>query len=100
MREEKRWLRHGEMATAIFFLLAAKLLRAQEQWLSKTPHLPTQDDGRQPRKYPRIHPRFYNPFWRNKPRHALSLQTRIVGARKGCFCLFSLYSEGTDEKNR
>ncbi len=32
-----------------FFLLAAKLLRAQGQRLSKTPHQPTQDDGQQPR---------------------------------------------------
>ena len=31
-----------------FFLLAAKLLRAQEQRLSKTPHQPTQDDSQQP----------------------------------------------------
>ena len=52
------------------------------------------------RKYPQTHPRFYSPFGRNKPRHALSLQTRVVGARKGCFCLFSLCSEGGDEKNR
>ena len=50
------------------------------------------------RKYPWIHPRFYSPFWRNKPRHALSLQTGSVGAPKGCFCLFSLCSEGVDEK--
>ena len=33
------------------------------------------------------------------PRHALSLQTRSVGVQKGCFCLFSLCSEGVDEKN-
>lgn len=37
---------------APFFLLAAKLLRAQGQRLSKTPHQLTQDDGRQPRNYP------------------------------------------------
>ena len=50
-------------------------------------------------KYPWIHPRFYSPFWRNKPRHALSLQTGSVGAPKGCFYLFPLCSEGVDEKN-
>ena len=50
-------------------------------------------------KYPWTYPRFYTPFWRNKPRHALSLQTGSVGAWKGCFCLFSLCSEGVDEKN-
>lgn len=38
--------------TQPFFLLAAKLLRAQGQRLGKTPHQPTQDDGRQPQKYP------------------------------------------------
>ena len=37
---------------------------------------------------------------RNKPRHALSLQTGSVEARKGRFCLFSLCSERGDEKNR
>ena len=52
------------------------------------------------RKYPWIHTRFYSPFGRNKPRHALSLQTGSVGARKGCFCLFSLCSERVDEKKR
>lgn len=57
----------------------------------KTHHL-------KPRKYPQIHPRFYSLFWRNKPRHALSLQTGSVGARKGCFYLFPLCSEGVDEK--
>ena len=35
-----------------FFLLATKLLRAQEQRLSKTPYQPTQDDSQQPQKYP------------------------------------------------
>ena len=25
---------------------------------------------------------------------------RVIGARKGCFCLFPLCSEGADEKNR
>ena len=37
------------------------------------------------RKYPWIQPRFYSPFWRNKPRHALSLQTGSVGAKKAIF---------------
>ena len=51
------------------------------------------------RKYPWLRPLFYSPFWRNKPRHALSLQTGSVGAWKGRFCLFSLCSERTDKKN-
>ena len=50
------------------------------------------------RNYSWIHPRFYSPFWRNKPRHALYLQTWSVRAPKGRFCLFSLYSERVDEK--
>ena len=39
MREEKRWLRH-ENGLSHFSLLAAKLLRAQGQRLSKTPISP------------------------------------------------------------
>ena len=35
-------------------------------------------------KYPWIHPWFYSPFWRNKPRHAQSLQTGSVGL-VGCW---------------
>ena len=39
-----------------------------------------------------------NPDMRNKPRHALYLQTGSVRAPKGRFCLFSLCSERVDEK--
>lgn len=75
-----------------FFLLAAKLLRAQGQRLSKTPHQPTQDDSQQSRKYPQIHPRFYSPFWRNKTRHALSFADEGRRGPKGLFLpLFPLF---------
>lgn len=82
-----------------FFLLAAKLLRAQGQRLSKTLHQPTQDDSQQPRKYPQTLTRFYSPFWRNKPRHALSLQTESVWAPKGCFYLFPSVRRESMKKN-
>lgn len=39
-------------------------------------------------------------FGEIKPDMPYPLQTRVVGARKGCFCLFPLCSEGKDEKNR
>ena len=51
------------------------------------------------RKYSWIHPRFYSPIWRNKPRHALSLQTRSVGAQKGVFAFFPSVRRKSMKKN-
>ena len=65
---------------------------------SKTPIRPDAISNNWNPKIPWIHPQFYSTFWRNNPRHALSLQTRSVGAQKGIFLLFSLCSERVDEK--
>ena len=84
-----------------FSLLAAKTYKRPEAKVG--PHRPLRSSTkyltRNP-KYSWIQPQFYSPFWRNKPRHALSLQTGSVGAPKGCFCLFPLCSERGDEKKR
>ena len=83
------------------FLLTAKFMctpgaiKAEQNTSSTIRQYPTIGTP----KYPWTHPQFYIPFWRNKPRHTLSLQTRSVGAPKGCFCLFSLSSERVDKKN-
>lgn len=86
MREEKEMAAPQQMAEVIF-LLAAKFLcapgdiKAEQNTSSTKRNIST--IGTQ--KYPWIHPRFYSPFGRNKPRHALSLQTRSVGVQKGFF---------------
>ena len=61
-----------------FSLLAAALIK-QPEGKGQTKRPPaTQDDSQQLRKYPRIHPRFYSPFWRNKPRLVIQLP-KITG---------------------
>ena len=65
---------------------------------SKTPIRPDAISNNWNPKIPWIHPQFYSTFWRNNPRHALSLQKRAVGAQKGRFCLFPLCPEGIDKK--
>lgn len=89
-----------QMGSAIF-LLAANLISNLDVKVSpKRPvQLSTKYITLGTRKYPWTYPRFYNLFWRNKPRHTLSLQTRSVGAPKGCFRLFPLCSERVDKKN-
>lgn len=88
-----KWLRP-------FSLLAAKTYKRPEAKVG--PHRSLRSSTkyltRNP-KYPRIHPRFYSPFWRNKPRHALSLQTRSVGAQKGVFAFFPSVRRKSMKKN-
>ena len=83
-----------------FSLLAAKTYKRPEAKVG--PHRSLRSSTkyltRNP-KYPRIHPRFYSPFWRNKPRHALSLQTRSVGAQKGVFAFFPSVRRKSMKKN-
>ena len=40
------------------------------------------------RKYPQNQPQFYSPFWRNKPRHALSLRRGQSGHERAVFAFF------------
>ena len=98
-REERRWLRHGKWLPP-FFSFGCKTFKSPGAKAKQNTPSAHPRDSQQPRKYPRIQPRFYSPFWRNKPRHALSLRRESVGARKGCFFLFSLCSERDNEKNR
>ena len=89
-----------QMAEAIFLFWLQKLISDPRQRSVPNGHsnqAPNTSLGI--RKYPWTHTRFYSPFWRNKPRHALSLQTGSVRAPKGRFCLFPLCSERVDEKN-
>ena len=66
---------------SVIFLLTANLISNPRTIARQNALRPTQDNGQLSRKYPQIHPRFYSPFWRNKPRHAQSLQTGSVGVR-------------------
>ena len=76
-------------------IYAPGAIKAEQNTSSTRRNIPTIGT----RKYLWIHPRFYSPFWRNKPRHALSLQTRAVGAQKDCFCLFPSVRRESMKKN-
>ena len=84
-----------------FSLLAAKRI-SNPRTISQTKHPtgPSKMTDNNPENIRKSILNFTSHFWRNKPQHALSLQTRTVGARKGCFFLFPLCSEGVDEKKR
>ena len=84
-----------------FSLLAAKTYKRPEAKVG--PQRPLQSSSKYITWNPKISVNpssILQPFWRNKPRHALFLQTGSVGVQKGCFCLFPLCSERVDEKKR
>lgn len=52
MREEKRWLRHGEMATAIFSFGCKTYKQPEDNSQTKHPSGPPKMTADNPRKYP------------------------------------------------
>lgn len=71
-----------------FFLLAAKLLRAQGQRLSKTPHQPTQDDGQQPRNIREPILDFTARFGEINPDMPYLCRRGLSGSKKAVFAFF------------
>ena len=101
MREEKRWLRHENGFSHFSFGCKSYKQSGYEgpsptatQIKLQIHHLESENIRESILDF-----RFCSPFWRNKPRHALSLQTGSVGAQNGCFCLFPSVRRESMKKN-
>ena len=84
-----------------FFLLAAKLYMLLV--LLRPSKIPLQPDAISPQLEPENICEYILDFTARfgeiNPRHALSLQTRAVGAQKDCFCLFPSVRRESMKKN-
>ena len=87
-----------KMATAIFSFVC-KTFKSQGQRLSKTPHQPTQDDGRQPRNIRESILDFTSHFGEINPDMPYLCRRGLSGPQRVVFAFFPSVSRESMKKN-